>query len=82
MKLDDVYKEWIHVKARQVKLSSLSTYQLIYLRKLAPAFGDMEIEQLNKKIIVPFLNDDGYGRIVREILQRHTYSFEDADSIC
>ena len=74
MKLDDVYKEWIHVKARQVKLSSLSTYQLIYLRKLAPAFGDMEIEQLNKKIIVPFL-------IVREILQRHTYSFEDADSI-
>ena len=55
MKLDDVYKEWIHVKARQVKLSSLSTYQLIYLRKLAPAFGDMEIEQLNKKIIVPFL---------------------------
>ena len=57
MKLDDVYKEWIHVKARQVKLSSLSTYQLIYLRKLAPAFGDMEIEQLNKKIIVPFLND-------------------------
>lgn len=67
MKLDDVYKEWVHVKARQVKLSSLSTYQLIYIKKLAPAFGDMEIELLNKKNIVPFLNDlmDTFGLSVK-----------------
>lgn len=48
MKLDDVYKEWVHVKARQVKLSSLSTYQLIYIYKKAGSrirkYGDRAAE--------------------------------------
>lgn len=57
MKLDDVYKEWIPVKERQVKNSTLTTYQQIYMKKISPAFGNMEVELLNKKIIVPFLHD-------------------------
>lgn len=47
MKLDDVYKEWIPVKERQVKNSTLTTYQQIYMKKLSPTFGDMNY---NKKI--------------------------------
>ncbi len=67
MKLDDVYKQWILIKERQVKLSSLSVYQQLYMKKLSPALGGMEIEQLNKKVIVPFFNDlmDNSGLAVK-----------------
>lgn len=57
MKLDDVYKKWIPVKERQVKNSTLTTYQQIYMKKLSPTFGDMEVSLLNKKTIVPFLHN-------------------------
>ena len=57
MKLDDVYKAWISVKKRQVKTSSLASYQQIYVKKLSPMLGCMEVGELSKKVIVPFMND-------------------------
>lgn len=57
MKLDDVYKAWISVKKRQVKTSSLASYQQIYVKKLSPILGCMEVGELSKKAIVPFMND-------------------------
>ena len=47
MKLDDVYKAWISVKKRQVKTSSLASYQQIYVKKLSPIrmYGSWGIEQ-------------------------------------
>ena len=57
MKLDDVYKEWLTVKERQVKNSTLAAYQQIYIKKLSPVFGDMEVGLLSKKTIVPFLHN-------------------------
>ena len=57
MKLDDVYKAWISVKKRQVKTSSLASYQQIYVKKLSPILGCMEVGELSKKVIVPFMND-------------------------
>lgn len=47
MKLDDVYKEWIPVKERQVKNSTLTTYQQIYMKKVVSYFwryGSISIE--------------------------------------
>lgn len=43
MKLNDVYNEWLSVKRRQVKGSTLSCYQLIYLNILAPRFGNTDV---------------------------------------
>lgn len=57
MKLDDVYKAWISVKKRQVKTSSLASYQQIYVKKLSPMLGCMEVGELSKKVIVLFMND-------------------------
>ena len=56
MKLDDVYKAWISVKKRQVKTSSLASYQQIYVKKLSPMLGCMEVGELSKKVIVPFID--------------------------
>ena len=49
MKLDDVYKAWISVKKRQVKTSSLASYQQIYVKKLSPILGCMEVGGIEQK---------------------------------
>ena len=51
MKLDDVYKAWISVKKRQVKTSSLASYQQIYVKKLSPILGCMEVGELSKRLL-------------------------------
>lgn len=55
MKLNDVYNEWLPVKRRQVKSSTLSCYQLIYLNILAPRFGNTDVENMGKKVVAAFL---------------------------
>lgn len=55
MKLNDVYNEWLPVKRRQVKGSTLSCYQLIYLNILAPRFGNTDVENMGKKVVTAFL---------------------------
>ena len=37
--------------------SSLASYQQIYVKKLSPMLGCMEVGELSKKVIVPFMND-------------------------
>lgn len=39
MKLTDVYAEWLPIKKRQVKESTLSCYQLIFINVIKPKFG-------------------------------------------
>lgn len=51
MKLNDVYNKWLSVKRRQVKESTLSCYQLIYIKILAPRFGSTDVETMNKKVV-------------------------------
>lgn len=51
MKLNDVYNEWLPVKRRQVKGSTLSCYQLIYLNMLAPRFGNTDVENMGKRLL-------------------------------
>lgn len=55
MKLNDVYNEWLPVKRRQVKGSTLSCYQLIYINILAPRFGSTDVETMSKKVVTTFL---------------------------
>ena len=55
MKLNDVYNKWLPVKRRQVKESTLSCYQLIYINILAPRFGYTDVEIMDKKIVTAFL---------------------------
>lgn len=54
MKLNDVYNEWLPVKRRQVKSSTLSCYQLIYLNILAPRFGNTDVENMGKRLLQHF----------------------------
>lgn len=54
MKLNDVYNAWLPVKRRQVKGSTLSCYQLIYLNILAPRFGNTDVENMGKRLLQHF----------------------------
>lgn len=55
MKLQDVYNTWLPMKEKQVKTSTLSIYKMIYTNVLSPAMGNEEVENLNKKTIIPFI---------------------------
>ena len=55
MKLKEVYEAWLPIKERQVKASTLSVYKMIYTNILNPIMGNEDVENLNKKIIVPFI---------------------------
>ncbi|MBR8719956.1 Tyrosine recombinase XerC [Bacteroides pyogenes] len=65
MKLTDVYNNWLPVKRRQVKESTISAYQLLYIKVIEPKLGNEDVETLNKKTIIPFiygLLDSGRSR--------------------
>ncbi|WP_289292518.1 MULTISPECIES: site-specific integrase [Bacteroides] len=55
MELTDVYNAWLPVKRRQVKMSSLACYQLIFMNVLQPKFGKTHVESLSKKVVMPFI---------------------------
>ena len=55
MKLTDVYAEWLPIKKRQVKESTLSCYQLIFINVIKPKFGNEDVETLNKKVVMSFI---------------------------
>lgn len=57
MKLINVYQEWIMLKRMQVKESTLSTYKFLFSNSINPKLGNEEIENLNKKVILPFVFD-------------------------
>lgn len=55
MKLKEVYEAWLPIKERQVKASTLSVYKMIYTNILNPIMGNEDVENLNKKTIIPFI---------------------------
>lgn len=55
MKFKEVYEAWLPIKSRQVKISTLSCYKLIYIKILGPKFGDADVGTMNKKMIIPFM---------------------------
>lgn len=55
MRLNDVYAEWLPIKKRQVKESTLSCYQLIFINVIKPKLGNEDVETLNKKVVMPFI---------------------------
>lgn len=57
MILNDVYNEWCQYKRRQVKVSSLSTYQILYIKIIAPRFGNTKVEYMDKKMVTSFIYD-------------------------
>lgn len=57
MKLTEVYEAWLPMKQRQVKASSLANYKMAFVHVLKPKLGNIDVENLNKKTIVPFIYD-------------------------
>ena len=57
MTLNDVYNEWCQYKRRQVKVSSLSTYQILYIKIVAPRFGNTKVGYMDKKMVTSFIYD-------------------------
>ena len=55
MTLTEVYKAWLPIKERQVKASTLAVYKMIFINILNPNIGNVNIGQLNKKTIIPFI---------------------------
>ena len=55
MKLREVYATWVPFKKRQVKISTLSCYQMLYVNIIDPGIGNLDVETLNKKVIIPFI---------------------------
>lgn len=88
MKLTEVYNQWLPGKRRQVKTSSLSCYQLIFKNIIEPSLGSMEVEELDKKVVMPFLYrliDEGHkstkycGDIMIVLKMLITYAREEMD---
>lgn len=48
MTLDDIYNAWFPEKKRQVKLTTFSSYNLIYINHLKPVFGNKEVSTIDK----------------------------------
>lgn len=57
MILKKVYEAWLPMKEKQVKASTLSVYKMIFINIINPKIGNIEVEQLNKKTIMPFIYD-------------------------
>lgn len=57
MILKKVYEAWLPLKSKQVKASTLSVYKMIYINIINPKIGNIDVEQLNKKTIMPFIYD-------------------------
>ena len=55
MTLAEVYENWLPMKERQVKSSTLAVYKMIFINILNPEIGNIDVEELNKKTIMPFL---------------------------
>lgn len=56
MTLSEVYDYWLPIKRRQVKESTLSTYQFLYVKTICGEFGSMDVTLINKKVIVPYMH--------------------------
>lgn len=87
MTIEDIYKNWIEVKKRQVKRSTLAAYQLIIINTLIPHYQDTDVITIDKREIVEFmysLLDEGKSKkycidiliVLRMLLQ---YASEDFD---
>lgn len=57
MILKKVYEAWLPMKEKQVKASTLSVYKMIFINIINPKIGNIDVEQLNKKTIMPFIYD-------------------------
>lgn len=68
MKLNDIYNKWLPVKRRQVKESTLSCYQLIYIKILAPRFGSTDVETMIRRLLQHFF----MNFLIQALSQRNT----------
>lgn len=72
MKLREVLVEWVPVKRRQVKISTLTAYDHIWRSRLEPRFGDTEIESITRREVRAYayeLMDSGLGKkAIKDIL--------------
>ena len=58
MKIDDVYNLWATEKSKHVKYSTICAYSLIYTNHIHPTLGDMEVEDIRKKDVQNFINNE------------------------
>ena len=56
MKLNDVYERWAAYHKREVKESTMSTYQVCWVKRIAPLMGDMEVEELKRQQMQQFID--------------------------
>lgn len=55
MKLHEVYDDWLPQKKRQVKASTILAYQLIWRTHISPKWGSVDLSEINKKNIRPWV---------------------------
>ncbi|MCM1142608.1 MAG: site-specific integrase [Muribaculum sp.] len=55
MKLKEVYDYWLPQKQRQVKPTTMRAYQLHWRTHINPKWGDVEISEINKKNVRPWV---------------------------
>lgn len=65
MTLWEAYKEWVPMKQRYVKESTMNAYKFIAYKHLLPFFGDLPAERIDKKTVQKFVDmkqDSGLGK--------------------
>lgn len=57
MKIDEVYQKWKENKKKQVKLSTICAYSLIFTNHILPKFANVEVEHINKRLVQDFVDN-------------------------
>ena len=65
--VDDLFNAWFEAKKGNVKNTSLSTYQVPYVKHLKPVLGNIKLDKLSPYILQKTLNNLGkkYSNMVR-----------------
>lgn len=54
MKLREVYDTWMPFKKRQVKISTLSCYKMLYVNIIDPVLGNLDVGNVKQEGDNPF----------------------------
>lgn len=54
MTVDEVFEHWAPVKSKQVKVSTMSAYNLIYMHYLRPRWGNVDVSAIKRRDIIDF----------------------------
>ena len=72
MTLNELHPKWRAIKERQVKVSTMSAYGMIWVNRLKPKFGDKDISTINKSTVRDYvyeLLDEGLSKkTIQDIL--------------